>query len=213
MYCLFAHTLKVLAIETSTHQGSIAIRQEGKLLLIERFVHPRGGGGVLCRTLERIIKREGRVHRIAVGIGPGTYNGIRAAISLATGLKIAWRIPLCGIPSILGIESLTERYAVVGDARGGSFFFGAVSGRHLENLQLLSHTEFQRKLYIWSQTCEDPVYAAAPVPALPELRVLAPSAGRLAFLAEEYPTSEQGPSPLYLKPPHTTQSTSSQFIF
>jgi tRNA threonylcarbamoyladenosine biosynthesis protein TsaB len=204
--------LRVLAIETSTYQGSVAIRQEGKLLLIERFVHPRGREEVLCCTLERIIRREGRVHRIAVGIGPGTYNGIRAAISLATGLKIAWRIPLCGIPSILGIESPVERYAVVGDARGGSLFFGAVSGRHLENLQLLSHMEFQRRLHIWSQTCKDPVYAAAPVPALPKLRVLAPSAGKLAFLAEEYPTSEQGLSPLYLKPPHTTRSTS-QFIF
>jgi len=204
--------LRVLAIEASTCLGSIAIRQEGKLLLAEHFVQPRGEEGALYCTLRRIIRREGRVHRIAVGIGPGTYNGIRAAISLATGLKIAWKIPLCGIPSILGIESPMERYAVVGDARGGSLFFGTISGRYLENLQLLSHVELQRRLYIWSQTCGGPVYTATLVPAFPKLCVLAPSAGKLAFLAEKYPTSEQGLSPLYLKPPYTTQSTS-QFTF
>ncbi|QQY10891.1 MAG: tRNA (adenosine(37)-N6)-threonylcarbamoyltransferase complex dimerization subunit type 1 TsaB [Candidatus Xiphinematobacter sp.] len=203
--------MRVLAIEASAHLGSVAIRR-GDKLLVERFAQPRGGEGALCRALEKVIGREGRVHRIAVGIGPGTYNGIRAAISLATGLKIAWRVPLCGIPSVLGVESPAERYAVVGDARGGSLFFGTVSGQCLENLQLLSHTEFQKRLFVWRQTCRDPVYTVSPVPAFPKLCVLPPNAGKLAFLAKEYPTSEQGLSPLYLKPPHTTQSAS-QFTF
>ena len=197
--------MRVLAIETSTPQGSVAVCQEGTLLFEERFfTQMKNREDTLWRVLEHAVKNEGRVNRIAVGTGPGLYNGIRSAIALAAGLKIAWKIVLCGIPSILGIKSSEDRYAVVGDARGEALFFGTIFGNYLENFQLLSRADFHKHLQTWLfQTDGAPIYATAPIAAFPELPILPPTAEKLASLAEEYPTSEAAPSPFYLKPPHT----------
>ncbi len=178
----------------------MAVWQDG-LLFAEHFEQPRGRGGALFHSLKQVVENFGRADRIVVGTGPGSYNGIRAAISAAEGLRIAWGVPLLGIPSVLGVESPVDRYAVVGDARGGSLFFGAVFRGQLEDIQLLPRTDFERCLQAW----KGPAYAAVWIPEFPDLMVLAPNAGKLAALAAGRPASEGAPSPLYLKPPHITQ--------
>jgi tRNA threonylcarbamoyladenosine biosynthesis protein TsaB len=43
--------------------------------------------------------------RVAVGIGPGGFTGLRIAISYAKSLAQAWRLPLCGISSFDLLEA------------------------------------------------------------------------------------------------------------
>lgn len=179
----------------------MAVWQDGLLLFADHFEQPRGRGGALFHSLKQAVENFGRADRIVVGTGPGSYNGIRAAISAAEGLRIAWGGSLVGIPSMLGLESPADRYAVVGDARGGSLFFSTVFREQLEDIQLLPRADFERCLQAW----KDPVYATAWIPEFPDLVVFAPSAGKLAVLAAGRPASEEVPSPLYLKPPHITQ--------
>lgn len=193
--------MKILSLETSTTQGSIAIWQEGQFLFSNSFPQPRGRTGALLQILEQVVKRFGPVDRIAVGTGPGSYNGIRAAIAVAEGLRLAWKASVLGIPSILAVPSTDERYAVVGDARGNSFFFGAVSGEHLEDLCLLPPAEFRLRLDAWQAV----VYTAAPLPEFPRLILQIPTAEKLAALAAKQPDATEMPMPLYLKPPHITQ--------
>ncbi len=193
--------MRILSLETSTNQGSIAIWQEGQFLFSNSFPQPRGRAGALLQILEQAIKRFGPVDRIAVGTGPGYYNGIRAAIAVAEGLRLAWKASVLGIPSILAVPSTAECYAVVGDARGNSFFFGAVSGEHLEDLCLLPPTEFRLRLEAWQEV----VYTAVPLPEFPRLILQAPTAEKLAALAAKQPNVTEMPTPLYLKPPHITQ--------
>ena len=45
-----------------------------------------------------------RVDRIGVGIGPGSFTGVRIAISYAKALALGWGVPLCGISSFDALE-------------------------------------------------------------------------------------------------------------
>lgn len=176
--------------------------QDGLHVFSENFEQPRGRGEALLNALEHAVKNFGPANRIVVGTGPGSYNGIRAAIAAAEGLKIAWKIPVQGISSILGVPSHAKRYAVVGDARGGCLFFGTVLEEQLEEIRLLPQKEFQDCLNAW----EEPVYATAAVPQFPGLIIRTPAVERLAILAAKYSNLADTPSPLYLKPPYITQS-------
>ncbi|PWU05796.1 MAG: tRNA (adenosine(37)-N6)-threonylcarbamoyltransferase complex dimerization subunit type 1 TsaB [Verrucomicrobia bacterium] len=193
--------MKILSLETSTTQGSIAIWQGRQFLFSKNFPQPRGRAGALLQILEQAIKMFGSADCIAIGTGPGSYNGIRAAIAVAEGLRLAWKASVLGIPSLLAVPSPAQRYAVVGDARGNSFFFGAVINEHLEDLRLFSAAEFRRRLETW----QGPIYAAAPLPEFPHLILQAPTAEKLATLAATQTHTTKMPTPLYLKPPHITQ--------
>ncbi len=193
--------MKVLSLETSTHQGSLAVWQDGTFLYSEKFQQPRGRGNTLLRVLEQVVKKFGSMDRIAVGTGPGSYNGIRAAIAAAEGLRIAWKVSVLGIPSVLAVPSAGKQYAVVGDARGGTLFFGSIEGENLKELVLLPCEEFKHRLEAW----QGPAYTAAAIPEFPHLILQAPTAEKLAILAATRPNLAETPTPLYLKPPYITQ--------
>jgi len=69
-----------------------------------------------------------RIDRVAVGVGPGTFTGLRIAIAFAKSLAAAWRKPLCGISSF---DALEAGYAGTGPlltvVRGRS---GVISARY-----------------------------------------------------------------------------------
>ena len=45
-----------------------------------------------------------RIDRIGVGIGPGSFTGVRIAISYAKALALGWNVPLCGISTFDALE-------------------------------------------------------------------------------------------------------------
>lgn len=45
-----------------------------------------------------------RVDRIGVGIGPGSFTGVRIAISYAKALALGWNLPLAGVNSFDALE-------------------------------------------------------------------------------------------------------------
>ena len=77
-----------LAIETSTGSGSIALREDGRTLFAERFTADRGHGAGLFASLERARGLAPHWDQIAVGLGPGSYSGVRIAIAAAIGTGI-----------------------------------------------------------------------------------------------------------------------------
>lgn len=195
----------ILAIETSTHQGSVAMLHEGRLLFSESCGAGRSHSSLLFAVLERALKAvpEGaRLDQIAVGLGPGSYAGVRIAISAATGLALATGAELVGIASIAALAE--GEYLAVGDARRESYSFTRVrDGQCMEGPLLFSASKLAEKL----ADCPLPVFASesinAPIPA-PELRY--PSAERLARLAAEGRSivARGDLEPIYLREPNIT---------
>ena len=82
----------------------------------------------------------GRPEVIVVGLGPGSYAGVRIAIATAVGLKAAWGARLLGLPSVCALDHV--EYVAVGDARRNSFFFAhVIRGRCVEGPTLATAEE------------------------------------------------------------------------
>src|SRR3982751_3989958 len=90
--------MKILALELSSGQGSIAWREDGRDLEAMEFPNDRKHSGLFFENLERSLAQFGNPDRIVVGLGPGSYAGTRIAIATATGLQVAADSELLGFP-------------------------------------------------------------------------------------------------------------------
>jgi tRNA threonylcarbamoyl adenosine modification protein YeaZ len=93
--------MAILIIETSTERGIVALYEMGKCLYMaglpfgyhnSRFLVPKIEEGLASCQL-----KVGDLEGIGVGVGPGSYTGIRVGAITAKGLSFAKKIPLVGI--------------------------------------------------------------------------------------------------------------------
>src|SRR3954469_23134735 len=136
--------MKILALDLSSGQGSIAWWEDGLDLGTATFPNDRKHSGLFFENLERSLAQFGHPGRIVVGLGPGSYAGTRIAIATATGLQVAADAELVGLPSFCAIESTETEYAVVGDARRGAFYFAHISRRYCQQGPTLCSEEEAR---------------------------------------------------------------------
>ena len=196
--------MRVLALETSTPHGSVAVYALGETVFEARFTSDRSHSSTLFNALENARATAARFDRIAVGLGPGSYAGVRISIAAALGMNLALESELVGVPSIAALETPIAEYVAVGDARRGTFYFTHVAGgRCVAGPLLASEEEVRREIAARSL----PVFGTEPIPAFPSLVVAIPSASILARLAgEDFAILQRGDlEPLYLREPHITQ--------
>jgi len=194
-----------LAIETSTASGSIALTEDGRVLFSEGFTADRGHGGGLFTSLERAREAAPRWDQIVIGLGPGSYSGVRIAIAAAIGLEFATGAKLIGIPSILALETHAEKYLSVGDARRASFYFAVVgNGECISGPSLLDEAALKAAMEAHPGL---PVLASARIESIPDIEICFPAAERLALLAEQGRgiISRDNLEPIYLRDPHITR--------
>src|SRR5262245_1781613 len=84
-------TMKVLALELSAAIGSLAFCDDS-VRLFRTFPANRKDSGLFYENLEGIYRETGPPDMIVVGLGPGSYAGVRIAIATAVGLKAAANI-------------------------------------------------------------------------------------------------------------------------
>jgi len=194
--------VKVLAFDCSASRGSVAVVEDGSVLFAEAFDCPRGRGGEFFLALERAVKAAGRADRVVVGVGPGSYNGLRASISAAEGLALATGAELTGVASVRAMPCAESEYVVVNDVRGGAFSYARIRGREMSGeIELLDRTAFQERVAREAA----PVFANAPIAFLPRLEIAFPEAAILAELGAAESAGSGGVEPLYLKPAHITK--------
>jgi tRNA threonylcarbamoyladenosine biosynthesis protein TsaB len=194
-----------LAIETSTASGSIALCEDGRTLLTEHFTADRGHGAGLFASLARARELAPHWDQIAIGLGPGSYSGVRIAIAAAVGLEFALGAKLLGIPSILAMETPAKKYLSVGDARRASFYFALVDdGECATGPMLLDEAQLHAAIAAHPGL---PMLASAEISTIPNLEICFPSAERLAHLAETGRgiSARDNLEPIYLRDPHITQ--------
>jgi tRNA threonylcarbamoyladenosine biosynthesis protein TsaB len=194
--------MKTLAIEMSTAQGSIAWREDGEALFDGRFAADRKHSGAFFENVQQCLERFGSPKKIIVGLGPGSYAGVRIAIATALGLRSATKAQLAGIPSICALDVETRDYCVIGDARRQTFFFARIEGGKLIDGPSLK-TAAELEAVIGELTL--PVYASEQLPQFPSAKLAYPSAGRLVEIAGLHADDIDGAlEPIYLREPHIT---------
>lgn len=95
---------RFLALDTATAVMAGAL-MNGRELISEASVFGERNHSVHVITeLERLLTEAGLtrtdVDGIAVGVGPGSYTGIRIAVTAAKTLAWAWNIPVTGVSSL-----------------------------------------------------------------------------------------------------------------
>ena len=98
----------IIAIESASTDPSLALAEpgDGEPSSSRRLGGGHGQGRELLPRLLALLWTAGRpvgsATAVAVGIGPGSFTGLRVGMSLAKGLAFGLAVPILGIPSLEG---------------------------------------------------------------------------------------------------------------
>ncbi len=211
--------MKILSLDSSTGVTSVAFLICGNGGYETGYrcdtPHARSDSSSLFQSLQAAVTACGKPDAICVGLGPGSYNGVRAGIAVARAFATAGELPLHAYPSPLAmraIDSMTGHdsgFWAAGDARGGHYWVAAIeNGEFLEKPFLLSPVEAVGHFHSKPRF---PILSSTPLGGITDLTIAFPDAGRLAMMAEKGDPCGQTetPEPLYLKPPHITMPRAS----
>lgn len=109
----------ILAIDTSTAACSVAlIGPDGAIVAARDEEIARGHAERLAPMIADLLG--GHVPaQILVGVGPGSFTGLRVGIAAAHGLSIGWSVPICGMSSLALLAAGAPGEGDVGVATAG----------------------------------------------------------------------------------------------
>jgi tRNA threonylcarbamoyladenosine biosynthesis protein TsaB len=169
--------MRVLGIETSSVHGSVALVDNGTSVCTLGHERANAHGESIMPLVEEALAVAGwnrrELDRIAVGIGPGSFTGLRVGIAIAQGLSEGLEIPLVGVPSLQVMAwavpaELRGGRCVLVDARKGEAFVAAylADGREALPVQLVSDLGVLRHLI---RGLPDPVIVGNGAALFPDL--------------------------------------------
>jgi tRNA threonylcarbamoyladenosine biosynthesis protein TsaB len=96
--------MRLAAIDTSTALGSVALFEGGVLLVEDSRRLSNAHGESLLPMMSALFERVGwtarDVTRWGVGVGPGSFTGLRIAVATAKGIALATGAELVGVTSL-----------------------------------------------------------------------------------------------------------------
>jgi tRNA threonylcarbamoyladenosine biosynthesis protein TsaB len=185
----------ILAFDTATDVATSALVDDGEVLgeRTSRAV-------TLLEDVDALLRQAGMrtrdVQALAVGIGPGSFTGIRIGLSTARGLALALGIPVAGVSTLDALAAGAPGAVPVVDARRREVF---VPGAVLAPADLAVEPG---KVYVGSGAVryrELLEAAGGEIPPDEDERHL-PRARFHALLAQEFGPAEDA-EPLYLRVP------------
>jgi tRNA threonylcarbamoyladenosine biosynthesis protein TsaB len=232
----------ILAIESSSDRATVAVQRtvdpagppsdlHSHVQCHERFSveanqHAENLLPLISELLASLTLTQRDIQAVSVGVGPGSFTGLRAGIALAVGLGLGLDVPVFGISSLLILaasllscpvgQAYGDKPELIGallDARRGEYFFAAfthdlttaVAPCLLSAATLNQHIQMhvgQRSIWIAGQAAVeslDPTFRA-PAECYADTSVLLPSA-RLAARLTGTPHATLDPLPQYLREP------------
>jgi tRNA threonylcarbamoyl adenosine modification protein YeaZ len=198
----------ILALDTSTAACTAALFQDGQCLASSDELIGRGHAERLAPMLAELL--DGRsADTILVGVGPGSFTGIRVGIAAAHGLAIGWNAQLCGLSSLALLAASADIDGEVAAAMNGG------------------HGEMFVQQFDPSLDPASDLFNLAPVAAAAVISaetVVGPAAGALVqarghgTAVEAWPTAKQvlrlpqslrtlAPAPLYARAPDAKART------
>lgn len=205
--------MRILGIESSSRRGSLALLEDERLIASVEHEEPNSHAERLLPLLEQLLIDAGwpksSLDRLGVGVGPGSFTGLRAGIALAEGLSVGLDRPLWGVGSLLAMaRGALARYpgpcCALLDARRSELFV-AVYQQKLDELcapSLLPLEDLPGFLTTWGVTtvvgevaqtlAHGRTFATGPTLELPHARWV-------AALAAELDEASSPPEPQYLR--------------
>lgn len=211
-------TKPILALDAAGAACSAALWREGRIAVRRRQPMLKGQAEALMPMLLEVLAGGGLGFRdlgqIAVGVGPGSFTGIRIALAAARGIGLAAGIPVVGVDSFSAVAAALPAGLIGGrsllvaiDSRRDQPFgryFDSELGALGEPLVLDPPALLARRPPGSLLIAGD---AAAMLPAAPDAEVaegdFAPDAAPIAHLAAAG-RAQCAPRPLYLRSPETT---------
>ncbi len=214
--------MNILALDTSMGACSAALLRHDGVLFARQERMTRGHAEALMPMVADVMSESGvafaALDRIGATTGPGSFTGVRIAISAARGLALVTGAKLFGVDSltVMAKQALATGiaggapFAVAVDARRGMLYFGLYDGaaRKLDGPLLIAPDDAANLLPGALRTAVGSgaatlAEAAASRGALIAARLLdlEPSATELAALARDSGETVPVLRPLYLRPP------------
>lgn len=150
--------MTILALEFSSSQRSVALARGGEVLAEAAETGERGTNafGMIEKVLAAANMGREEIECLAVGLGPGSYTGIRVALSIAQGWQLACGVKLLGIGSVECLvaqaqaEKISGRVNVVIDAQRGEFYLAtydvsADGAKEVAPLKIVAATEVESR--------------------------------------------------------------------
>lgn len=207
--------MRVLAIETSSLRGSVALVQGDRIVASAHHEEPNRHGERLLPLIDELLAQSGwgrsSIERLGVGIGPGSFTGLRVGIALAAGVALGLGVPLVGVGSLRAVAaghsaSDPRLRVVVRDARRNEHFVAVydADGAEVQAPEAIPQaltTERIRDLV----NMRPFVVLGLPLPDLPcassELTEH-PDARAVGRLAQQLAPDEHPPQPHYVRGPN-----------
>jgi tRNA threonylcarbamoyladenosine biosynthesis protein TsaB len=181
--------MKILAVEFSSERRSAALLQDGALLGHAAETGGRRVIGLVEQALQEAGCEREEVETIAVGLGPGSYGGIRAAVAFAQGWQLGRGVKLIGISSVECLAARAEKEKIFGpvnivvDAQRNEFYLarleiGPGTRREAEALRLAALSEIEKRA-----AAGEKILGPDLTPWFPQAINIYPDAAELGMLA------------------------------
>lgn len=128
-------TARVIAIETSSRWGSVALGEGGTVVSQGEFPTQTDHARDLMPTIVRLFAdlgwSEASATHCFLSIGPGSFTGLRVAVTFARHLALAHRVKICAVATLdviaqncLTLPNPPTNLAVILDAKRAQVFGG-----------------------------------------------------------------------------------------
>ncbi len=191
-----------LAFEFSTDRRAVAIARDG--LILAQSLLERVRETPLPSLVDRVLKEGGlqprQIDRLVVGLGPGSYTGVRLAISFVQGWHLGLGTEVVGLSSLEALAAASEylegRTLLAVDAQRGEYAVArAESGRLTEPPLLCSLDDIKAQMGLGLRVAGPDLGIT-----LPGAVALHPKATWLAVMADQCaPTPPERLAPVYLR--------------
>jgi len=214
----------LLAVEQSTAMGSVAVFKDGQCIACREYPARMAGGTDAGAMIAALLSDIGRatasrlavtaITHCAVGVGPGSFSGIRSVLGYLQGFCAPRRLPLIGIPgaaacarALVGDRDqrpetrAAATLSIIGDARRGHYWLADYrwDGERIHEVSSLRLMPYDKFSILNPQSSI--LHSPEPerIHAEGVTRVI-PTAREVGLLALDSPALHCAPLPLYLHP-------------
>lgn len=124
-----------LLLDSSNTSLSVGFEKEGQLICYTSYEASQEQSEHMIPEINKLMKEHNistkDISKIVVAIGPGSYTGVRIALTIAKVMALALDIPLYPVSSLRILKDNDKPSICVINARSGRSYFGVYQGKEI----------------------------------------------------------------------------------